>query len=110
MQRGGDVGNSVGVNPEQVHATADWLDKSAQDFRDELDSLMKEVRTFVGGEWQGAASGSHGDAWDEWEEGARQIIAGLEHDATALHQAAGLMHDTDQGSAGSIGSTFPGNA
>ncbi|WP_181063141.1 WXG100 family type VII secretion target [Nocardia nova] len=99
------MGGSVEVNPAQVHATADWLSTSAQDFRDELSALMKEVRSFVGGDWQGMASGSHSDAWDEWEEGARQIIAGLEHDADALHRAAATLHNTDQGSADSISST-----
>ncbi|MGY1984119.1 WXG100 family type VII secretion target [Nocardia gipuzkoensis] len=59
------------------------METSAREFADELNRLMKQVRSFVGGDWQGLAAGSHHDAWAEWEDGARQVIAGLEHDAAA---------------------------
>ncbi|MFI9412864.1 WXG100 family type VII secretion target [Nocardia gamkensis] len=100
----------VDVDPAEVHATAGWLEASARGFTDELNRLMKQVRSFVGGDWQGLAAGSHHDAWAEWEDGARQVIAGLEHDAAALRAAADGFSITDRGNADSIGAVDPGVA
>ncbi|KZM68547.1 WXG100 family type VII secretion target [Nocardia terpenica] len=102
------MADRVEMDPTEVHATAGWLQTSAREFTDELDKLTREVHTFIGGDWQGSAAGSHHDAWTEWEQGARQVIAGLEHDATALHQAAEMTVGTDRGNAAGIGGTGPG--
>ncbi|WP_280267949.1 WXG100 family type VII secretion target [Nocardia wallacei] len=98
----------VEVAPEDVHAAADWLEASAREFATDLGNLMREVRSFVGGDWNGPAAGTHGEAWDEWEQGARQVLTGLEHDAAALRHAAASFRGTEQGSASAITATDPG--
>ncbi|KZM75756.1 WXG100 family type VII secretion target [Nocardia terpenica] len=101
------MADRVDVDPVEVHAAANWLETSAHEVADELDKLMREVRAFIGGDWQGSAAGAHHDAWDDWGEGARQVIAGLEHDAAALHRTADSFAGTDQGSADAIGAVDP---
>ncbi|MFI5781459.1 WXG100 family type VII secretion target [Nocardia sp. NPDC051570] len=91
------------MDPAEVHDTAGWLETSAREFTDELDKLMREVHAFIGGDWQGGAAGTHHEAWTEWEQGARQVIAGLEHDAAALHHIANAAVSTDRGNADGIG-------
>ncbi|MFI5779605.1 WXG100 family type VII secretion target [Nocardia sp. NPDC051570] len=102
------MADRVEMDPAEVHATAGWLESSAREFTDELDRLIREVHTFIGGDWQGNAAGSHHDAWTEWEQGARQVIAGLEHDAAALHRVADAAVGTDRGNADGISATGPG--
>lgn len=82
------MADRVGVQPADVHAAADWLTSSACEFTDDLTKLMREVTGFIGSDWTGPAAGSHGDAWSEWEQGARDVIAALEREAGALHSAA----------------------
>ncbi|GAB2706678.1 WXG100 family type VII secretion target [Nocardia thraciensis] len=102
------MADPVEITPEDVHAAADWLEASAREFGTDLGNLMREVRSFVGGDWNGPAAGTHGEAWDEWEQGARQVVTGLEHDAAALRQAASSFRRTEQGSAASITATGSG--
>ncbi|ATL69040.1 WXG100 family type VII secretion target [Nocardia terpenica] len=97
------MSDGVSVDPAEVHSAAYWLESSAREFTDDLDKFMREVRSFIGGDWQGGAAGSHHDAWDDWEKGARQVIAGLEHDAAALHMAARGYAGTDRNNADAIG-------
>ncbi|WP_433656172.1 WXG100 family type VII secretion target [Nocardia sp. CA-128927] len=80
---------TVGVEPEQLRATADWLDQSAHEFADEVDQHLRKVLGFIGGDWQGTAAKSHQDPWDEWVDGARRIIGSFVTDAGLLRDAAG---------------------
>lgn len=43
------MADPVEVGPEDVHAAADWLENSAVEFTNDLNALMREVRSFVGG-------------------------------------------------------------
>ncbi len=102
------MADRVEMDPAEVHAAAGWLESSAREFTDEVDKLMREVYTFIGGDWQGSAAGSHHAAWTEWGQGARQVITGLEHDAAALHRAADVVVRTDRGNADGISTTGTG--
>lgn len=101
------MADPVDVTPEDVHAAADWLEASAREFGTDLENLMREVRSFVGGDWNGPAAGTHSQAWEDWERGARRVIAGLENDAAALHQAASSFRNTDEGNAASVAGVGP---
>jgi WXG100 family type VII secretion target len=101
------MADQVGVDPAAVHATAGWLESSAHEFADDVDKLMREVRAFIGGDWQGSAADSHHDAWTDWEDGARRVIAALGQDAAALHQAAGGFVNTDGNNAAGIAAINP---
>ena len=95
------------ASPTDLNATADWLDSSAREFDAEVTRFMRQVRNFVGVDWRGVAADSHGDAWTEWEDGARRVIAGLQKDAGALRQAAAELARTDGGHAADIRSVTP---
>ncbi|WP_280267575.1 WXG100 family type VII secretion target [Nocardia wallacei] len=97
----------MAVRPEDVHAAAGWLEASAREFAGDLSNLMREVRSFVGGDWNGPAAGTHSEAWDEWAEGVHRVVAGLERDSAALRQAATSFQGTEQGNASSIAAVRP---
>lgn len=93
---------TVGVDPQQLRTTADWLDRSAHELADEVDKHIRKVLGFIGGDWQGAAAKSHQGPWDDWEDGARRMIGSFVTDAGLLRDAAGTYPRTDTGSGDSI--------
>ncbi|PXX55601.1 WXG100 family type VII secretion target [Nocardia tenerifensis] len=97
------MGDPLEVHQSKLRATATWLEQSAHEFADDVDSHMRKVHEFVGGEWRGDAAKSHQSPWDDWEEGARRIIGSFITDAGLLRDAAATYVRTDGGSADSIG-------
>ena len=102
------MADHMGVDPAQVRATAARLESSAREFADDVDKLMSEVRGFIGGDWQGGAANSHNDAWADWEQGARRVVAALAQDAWALHHTAGGFVALDQSRAVGLAAVDPG--
>ncbi|MCC3314775.1 WXG100 family type VII secretion target [Nocardia africana] len=97
------MADRVNADPAAMHATADWLQGTADELADVVDTHMRAVWAFLGGDWQGTAAGSHEGPWSEWEEGARRIIGSFFADVGALRSAAGVLATSDSGSAESIG-------
>lgn len=90
-------------SPEELCAVAGWLDQVAQEIGEALDGQMREVRAFLGVDWQGGAATSHENPWTDWEEGARRIVGSFGVDAGLLRQAAGEYASNDRARAESIG-------
>ncbi|WP_153416115.1 WXG100 family type VII secretion target [Nocardia macrotermitis] len=84
------------VSPDDMHSAADTMNSISEDFESELARLRKVVRSIIGSSWQGTAAQSHDSAWDEFFEGAGDIVAGLSNDAVALHRAAAEYQARDQ--------------
>ncbi len=98
------------ASPNELIATADWLGVSADEFDAEVTQFMRQVRGLVGADWRGVAADSHNDAWTEWEDGARHVIAGLRQDAGALRKTAAELSRTDDRHAADIGRVERGMA
>ncbi|GAB2558144.1 hypothetical protein GCM10027167_76530 [Nocardia heshunensis] len=79
-----------------MDAVAGWLDQVAREIGDAVEKQMREVRAFVGAEWQGAAATSHEDPWAQWEGGARRVVGSFSTDAGLLRQAAAEFASTDR--------------
>jgi WXG100 family type VII secretion target len=99
------VADHVGVDPDDLHSTADWIDKSAQELADAVHAHMRAVRAFIGGDWRGSAATSHEGPWADWEDGARRLIGSFFTDVGALRATAGGFTTTDTRAAGAIGRT-----
>ncbi|WP_405135738.1 WXG100 family type VII secretion target [Nocardia sp. NBC_01388] len=96
------MAGEVAVGPGELCAVAGWVDQVAQEIADALDKQMREVRRFVGADWQGAAATSYEDPWAEWEEGARRIVGSFRTDSGLLRQAANEYRGQDQVRAGAL--------
>ncbi|GAB4587644.1 WXG100 family type VII secretion target [Nocardia sp. IFM 10818] len=96
------MAGEVAVTPVELRATADQLDQLAREIADSVDKQMREVRAFLGADWQGAAATSHENPWTDWEDGARRIVGSFRTDAGLLRQAAAEYTATDRARAGSI--------
>lgn len=103
----GSSGNHLEVNVDDVSAAADWIQTSAQDFRDTVEKLMTDVGSLME-KWQGSAADTHQTAWDDWASAARNLSGALADDADALRAAAKTFDSVDSGSATQINSTVEG--
>ncbi len=83
------------IDPEAMRATAEWLDKSAEELADKVDAHMRAVRAFICPEWSGAAAASHEGPWRDWEDAARRVIGSFGTDAGALRTTAARFVSTD---------------
>ncbi|WP_162958392.1 WXG100 family type VII secretion target [Nocardia yunnanensis] len=90
------------IDPAEVHATADWIDRAAQDLVDEVNAHMRLVRSFLGGDWQGAAATSHETPWADWEDAAHRILTSFQTDSGLLRRVADEHAQTDQRRAATI--------
>lgn len=90
------------VSPDELHATAQWLDAKTADFHGDVDRLTDDVRAVVGGSWQGAAAQGHGEAWSEWFAKVRALLDALGDHATLLRSNAETYRETDTDFANSL--------
>ncbi|MEV6073151.1 WXG100 family type VII secretion target [Nocardia sp. NPDC052001] len=96
------MGIGVDVDPVELRAAADALEGSARELSKRVDAHMRAVREFVGGEWVGAAAGSHEGPWAEWERGTRRIIESFRADAGLLRRTAGEFEAHDRSWASAV--------
>ncbi|MFI1915011.1 WXG100 family type VII secretion target [Nocardia sp. NPDC020380] len=104
----GSSGERLSADPDTISAAADWVRTTAQDFHDDVESLMRDVRSLME-KWRGSAADTHQTAWDEWAAAARELVSGLTDDASALQGAAKTFQTTDTGSAAPFNSVTNGS-
>ncbi len=80
---------------EDVRAAAQWVEDSATEFDQEIQTFYKRVRTVIGGDWSGKAADSHDQPWIDWHGAATDVVDALRGDAAALRQAADIFVATD---------------
>ena len=74
----------------------------AEELREELTRLSQEWDNLSHG-WSGVAASAFASAWEEWHQGAAQIIETLAESSRLLAQAAVLYETQDADSAHSLG-------
>ncbi len=90
------------IDPEAIRATAEWLDKTAEELTNKVDAHMRAVRAFIGPDWSGTAATSHEEPWADWEEATRRVIGSFGTDAGALRTTAAGFLTTDSAHAQAI--------
>ncbi|WP_067682346.1 WXG100 family type VII secretion target [Nocardia miyunensis] len=98
------MGDSQGasVPVEEVRAAAQWIEDSAAEFDEEIQTFFKRVRAVVGGDWSGKAADSHDQPWVDWYTSANDVVAALKGDAAALRQVVGGFVETDSTSSAAM--------
>ena len=72
--------------------------------RSGLAGVDDELSELLGSGWVGAAGSSFGGVWQEWHEGASQVVSGLTMMAGLLETAARQYAGTDASEASAVGS------
>jgi len=88
-----------------MHSASARLESAAQRLKDGLASVNDETTQLLGSGWKGGAASAYGPAWDQWHQGAEQVIQGLQRMSELLTIAGKEYAKTDQSGADALGST-----
>ncbi len=98
--------NSVEVVVSELHAAAARLGDAGQRLQDGLSSMDLETRELLGSGWRGSAASAYSTAWDQWHDGAGQVIRGLQTMSDLLSLAGNEYAKTDAQSGEALDSTM----
>lgn len=90
------------VNTTNVVAVAQFADDTAGRLVDRYLQTSEEVAALLDGKWKGSAAEACSQAWQEWSDGFRLVVAGLRDESAALHAAAEQYVSTDDEGAAKI--------
>ncbi|MBX7448551.1 WXG100 family type VII secretion target [Mycolicibacterium sp. 3033] len=99
---------SVEVVVSELQAASERLRDAGQRMQDGLSSVDLETRQLLGSGWKGGAASAYGPAWDNWHDGAGQVVRGLQTMADLLSLAGKEYAKTDQQSGEALTATMQG--
>jgi WXG100 family type VII secretion target len=102
------MGDSVEVVTSELHLAADRLRGAGQRLQDGLSSVDLETGNLLGSRWQGEAATAFEKYWDQWHNGAGQVVRALQTMSEALEAAADNYEAADEQAGGALGSTMQG--
>ncbi|HKP44401.1 WXG100 family type VII secretion target [Mycobacterium sp.] len=94
--------SQLGVTPSELVAVAAELESVAEGLRSGLGSLDGEVSGLLGSGWSGEAASAYSGVWQEWHDGASQVVQGLTAMHGLLQEAAGRYSGTDTSGAADV--------
>lgn len=101
------MGDSVEVVTSELHLAADRLRGAGQRLQDRLSSVDFDTRNLLASGWKGDAATAFEKYWEQWHQGAGQVIRGLQTMSDLLAESADQYAATDERSAGALSSTMP---
>jgi WXG100 family type VII secretion target len=103
------VGQPVEVVVSDLHSASARLADSAQQLQDGLSSVNDETTQLLGSGWKGGAASAYAPVWQQWNDGAKKVVEGLQRMSEMLDIAAKEYAKTDQSAAEGLGSTMQGS-
>ncbi len=86
---------AIKVTSEQLQSVSSQLQSGSEEVSQRLESMRSQVQALVDADWQGAASDSFRQLWEQWHVGARQVKEALDGIAQMLAQAARTYEETE---------------
>ncbi len=86
---------AIKVTSEQLQSVSSQLQSGSEEVSQRLESMRSQVQALVDADWQGAASDSFRELWEQWHVGARQVKEALDGIAQMLGQAARTYEETE---------------
>ncbi len=87
--------STIKVTSEQLESTASSLASGEQEISGKLGQLHSMVQALVDADWQGCASNSFQELWQQWHSGATQIQQALLGISQMLGQAGQVYQQTE---------------
>ncbi|MGE2731864.1 WXG100 family type VII secretion target [Mycolicibacterium vaccae] len=97
---------SVEVVVAELHAASTRLRDVGQRLQDGLSGVDLETRQLLGSSWKGVAATAYGSAWEQWHDGAGQVVRGLQTMSELLSVAGSEYAKTDKESGRVLDSTM----
>lgn len=85
----------IKVTSEQLRSVSSQLRTGSDDVAQQLQQMESQVKALVDADWEGAASDSFRDLWDQWHTGARDVKEALTGISQQLGTAAQTYQDTE---------------
>ncbi|MCP9273844.1 WXG100 family type VII secretion target [Mycolicibacterium arenosum] len=96
----------VEVVVSELHSASARLQDAAQRLRDGLAGVNDETTDLLGSGWKGGAASAYAPPWQQWNEGAKKVVEGLQRMSELLDIAGNEYAKTDQSAAASLGSAM----
>ncbi|OHT86538.1 hypothetical protein BKG68_10295 [Mycobacteroides saopaulense] len=93
------VSKDLRVVLAELSRAAGDLSRVGGELRSGLDGVDGTVTGMVKGPWQGGAANEYGKAWQQWDEGAKSVVAGLSDLADWMADTARDYERVDSGGA-----------
>ncbi|CAM3828130.1 WXG100 family type VII secretion target [Mycolicibacterium frederiksbergense] len=103
---GGRMGESVEVVTSELHLAADRLRGAGQRLQDGLSAVDLETSNLLASGWKGEAATAFDKYWEQWHNGAGQVVRALQTMSEALDTAATNYQAADEQAGGALGSTM----
>ncbi|MDO0974297.1 WXG100 family type VII secretion target [Mycolicibacterium frederiksbergense] len=103
---GGRMGESVEVVTSELHLAADRLRGAGQRLQDGLSAVDLETGNLLASGWKGEAATAFDTYWEQWHNGAGQVVRALQTMSEALDTAATNYQAADEQAGGALGSTM----
>lgn len=102
------MSGSVEVVTSELHVAADRLRASAQRLQDGLSSVDLETSNLLSSGWKGEAATAFEKYWDQWHNGAGQVVRALQTMSDALDEAGRVYAAQDEEAGRALGSSMQG--
>lgn len=102
------MGDSVEVITAELHLAADRLRGAGQHLQDGLSSVDLETSNLLASGWKGDAASAFAKYWEQWHQGAGQVVRGLQTMSELLAASADEYDATDELSGAALNSTMQG--
>lgn len=102
------MGESVEVVTSELHRAADRLRGAGQRLQDGLSSVDLETSNLLASGWKGEAATAFDKYWEQWHNGAGQVVRALQTMSDALEAAAKSYDAADEQAGGALESTMQG--
>jgi WXG100 family type VII secretion target len=93
------------VTASELVAVSAELNSLTESLRSGLGALDSDVSGLLGAGWTGSAASSYSGVWQEWHQGASQVVEGLSRMSGLLQEAAAHYSSTDTATAADISGT-----
>ena len=101
------MSGSVEVVTSELHVAAGRLRASAQRLQDGLSSVDLETSNLLSSGWKGEAATAFGKYWDQWHNGAGQVVRALQTMSDALDEAGRVYAAQDEEAGRALESSMP---
>jgi len=86
---------TIKVTSEQLESTASSLASGEADISGKLGQLHSQVQTLVDADWQGSASTSFQELWQQWHTSATQLQEALQGISQMLSKTGNVYQQTE---------------
>jgi len=93
------------ASPTEFATAGRGVRESANRLDERVKALSSRVEELLGGGWQGQASDAFRRDWQQWRDGARQVIGGLDTTASLLESSGQAYGEQEDANAHAVRST-----